>query len=329
MAYILNKVGQSFNVPVHIYEADTEEDMNSINLQSVPMGSKCHIINDDKWYMLNSDGKWKAMPKQVQPDWNQNDDTAADYIKNRTHYSKIARGKIVEEQSVTINYPATDDRYVYLYAKQNIVEGNTYTVILNGVSYECVAWKEPESAALVLGNGSFIYNEGLGEDVPFACLIFENELGYFYAHLYAADGDYTISVEGYIEEVHTLDEKYLPKSVPLQKDMYMRGLRMVFDLNNSHIMIADVVGYDEITSDISLTTWREFSNSLENSLVYYSQAFYFYVYTKDYDEDGLPMSLSLVGYRFEKVNNVPTVVDVNLNIVYNKEEKTVTCSRLE
>ena len=64
MAYILSKVGQSFNVPVHIYEADTEEDMNSINLQSVPMGSKCHIINDDKWYMLNSDGKWKVVPKK-------------------------------------------------------------------------------------------------------------------------------------------------------------------------------------------------------------------------------------------------------------------------
>ena len=49
MANILRKVGQSFNIPVHIYEADTEEDMNSINLQSVPMGSKCHIINDDKY----------------------------------------------------------------------------------------------------------------------------------------------------------------------------------------------------------------------------------------------------------------------------------------
>ena len=83
MAYILSKIGQSFNVPIHIYEADTEEDMNSINLQSVPMGSKCHIINDDKWYMLNSERKWKAMPKQVQPDWNQNDATQPDYIKNK------------------------------------------------------------------------------------------------------------------------------------------------------------------------------------------------------------------------------------------------------
>ena len=62
MAYILSKVGQSFNIPIHIYEADTEEDMNTINIQDVPMGSKCHIINDDKWYMLNSERKWKVMP---------------------------------------------------------------------------------------------------------------------------------------------------------------------------------------------------------------------------------------------------------------------------
>ena len=74
MANILHKVGQSFNVPVHTYEADTEEDMNTIDLQGVPMGSKCYIINTSKWYMLNSKGEWKIMPSggdtgaQCQPD---------------------------------------------------------------------------------------------------------------------------------------------------------------------------------------------------------------------------------------------------------------------
>lgn len=63
MENILIKVGQSFNVPVHTYEADTEEDMNTIDLQGVPMGSKCYIINDGEWYMLNSEGKWKAMSR--------------------------------------------------------------------------------------------------------------------------------------------------------------------------------------------------------------------------------------------------------------------------
>lgn len=269
------------------------------------------------------------IPEQVQSDWNQNDNTQPDYVKNRTHYSKIARGTIVEEQSVTINYNETDERYVELDAKQNIVEGNTYTVILNGVSYECVAWKEPGSAALVLGNGSFNYNEGLGEDVPFACLFSEDEFGYLYAELYAADGDYTISVEGDIEKVRTLDEKYLPKSVPLQKDMCTRGLQMVFNLENSGIMISDFVGNDEITSNISLTTWREFANTLKKSLVYYTDAFYFSVYETGLDEEDLPISFSLVGYDFESVNNVPTVKYANLNIVYNKKEKTVTCRKIK
>ena len=86
MANILIKVGQSFNVPVHTYKADTKEDMNTIDLQGVPIGSKCYVINDGKWYMLNSDGKWKAMSLSsggVQSDWNQNDDTQPDYIKNK------------------------------------------------------------------------------------------------------------------------------------------------------------------------------------------------------------------------------------------------------
>ena len=86
MANTLIKVGQSFNVPVHTYEADTEEDMNTIDLQGVPMGSKCYIINNGKWYMLNSERKWKAMSLSgggVQSDWNQNDDTQPDYIKNK------------------------------------------------------------------------------------------------------------------------------------------------------------------------------------------------------------------------------------------------------
>ena len=77
MANILRKVGQSFNVPVHIYEADTEEDMNTIDIQGVPMGSKCHIINNDTWSTLNSERKWKAMPKQVKPEWNETHDNAA------------------------------------------------------------------------------------------------------------------------------------------------------------------------------------------------------------------------------------------------------------
>ena len=62
MASKLIKIGKSYNIPICTYNVDTEEDMNTIDLQGVPMGSKCYIINDGKWYMLNSKGEWKIMP---------------------------------------------------------------------------------------------------------------------------------------------------------------------------------------------------------------------------------------------------------------------------
>ena len=86
MASKLIKIGKSDNIPICTYNVDTEEDMNTIDLQGVPIGSKCHIINNGKWYMLNSERKWRAMSISsggVQSDWNQNDDTQPDYIKNK------------------------------------------------------------------------------------------------------------------------------------------------------------------------------------------------------------------------------------------------------
>ena len=86
MASELIKIGKSDNIPICTYNVDTEEDMNTIDLQGVPMGSKCYIINDGKWYMLNSERKWKAVSRSgggIQSDWNQNDATQPDYIKNK------------------------------------------------------------------------------------------------------------------------------------------------------------------------------------------------------------------------------------------------------
>ena len=86
MASKLIKIGKSYNIPICTYNVDTEEDMNTIDLQGVPVGSKCYIINDGKWYMLNSERKWKAVSRSgggIQSDWNQNDATQPDYIKNK------------------------------------------------------------------------------------------------------------------------------------------------------------------------------------------------------------------------------------------------------
>ena len=208
MAYILRKVGQSFNVPIHIYEADTEEDMNSIYIQDVPMGSKCHIINNDKWYMLNSKGEWKIMPKQVQPDWNQNDSTAADYVKNRPFYTgDPVETVLVEESTVSFenwsgihgaDFPSTFEATV----------GETYKVYWDGSAYECTC--EYFDGHKLIGNLSI---RGAGSDTgePFAMMVENGQR----IEIYTADtsASHTFSISGTVVPVVKIDKKYLPDEI--------------------------------------------------------------------------------------------------------------------
>lgn len=62
MSYILKKVGRTPNIPFKTFECDNVEDMANIDLQGVPMGSRCYVINDGTTYALNSTGEWKKVP---------------------------------------------------------------------------------------------------------------------------------------------------------------------------------------------------------------------------------------------------------------------------
>ena len=82
--------------------------------------------------------EWEAvdMAEQVHPDWNQNDSTAADYVKNRTHY----------EESTYIDYVLNTSATEIVGLSMPEV-GETITVKINGVeSAETV--KEAESGIL-------------------------------------------------------------------------------------------------------------------------------------------------------------------------------------
>ena len=205
MAYILIKVGQSFNVPVHTYEADTEEDMNSIDIQGVPIGSKCHIINDGKWYMLNSDGKWKAMPKQVQPDWNQNDDTAADYIKNRPFYTGDPVETVLVEES-TVSFTDIGGLYTgVIESTFSPTVGNAYKISWDGTDYESTCVKVGRDACI--GNLSI---DGSGPDTgePFLMQVTNQEIDVATLN---QDSYHTISISGFVPGVVVkIDKKYLP-----------------------------------------------------------------------------------------------------------------------
>lgn len=59
MAHILSKIGNRTNVPFRTYQCDEKEDLKDIDVSSAPMGSRCYVINDSVWYILNSKKEWK------------------------------------------------------------------------------------------------------------------------------------------------------------------------------------------------------------------------------------------------------------------------------
>lgn len=65
MAYILEKINNITNVPVHYYRVDTIQQMNMLDISNIVMGSECFVINENKNYVLNSSKQWK----QGTPSW--------------------------------------------------------------------------------------------------------------------------------------------------------------------------------------------------------------------------------------------------------------------
>ena len=138
--------------------------------------------------------EWEAvdMTEQVQPDWNQNDSTSADYVKNRTHYEESTYVDYV------LNMEGTD--IVGLSAPE---VGETMTVKINGVeSAETV--KEAESSilgtsykyignididSLVNGGTGWCFLVGQGEGTGFA------------------NPDSTIALENIV--VHKINDKFI------------------------------------------------------------------------------------------------------------------------
>ena len=128
----------------------------------------------------------------VQSDWNQNDDTQPDYVKNRTHY----------EDSTYVDY-------VLNMRPTNITEfsiaevGETTTVKINGVeSAETV--KEAESSSI---GGSYKYIGNIDFDS-----LFTGGTGWFVGEIQGqviglANPDTTITVETIV--VHKINDKFI------------------------------------------------------------------------------------------------------------------------
>lgn len=203
--------------------------------------------------------------EQVQSDYEQNDSSAMDFIKNRPFYGTagetIFDGDVTttNEESNSSNY-ASHEHSVGLYG--DIIEGDKVTIVYNGVYYSCVA-KANVGEGIYLGNISIFgvhmlndlatsfgqtVEELLAEDPSFE--IYMNDTGEpFYLTITTDYTLFTTKEPGTYHftinkgEFKQLDEKYIPDTIARVSDIPTGG--------------ADI----DLTNIPNLYTWKRYSSS--------------------------------------------------------------------
>ena len=139
----------------------------------------------------------------VQPDWNQNDETAQDYVKNRPFYmGDPVEAVLVEESTVSF----VDDGGLYMTEFPSTFEatvGETYKVSWDGTIYECTCVKEG-----IIGNLS-IFGETSDTGEPFIIITRGGDVN----RIFTADtsASHTFSISGTVTEIVKIPAKFIDK----------------------------------------------------------------------------------------------------------------------
>ena len=158
--------------------------------------------------VLSEDGKTLSVSGGgggVQPDWNQNDETATDYIKNRPFYTGDPVETVFVEES-TVSFSESGGMYsAQIQSNFEATVGQTYKVTWDGAVYECVCIDY--SGATVIGNLSIM---GAGSDTgePFLMRVDNGKA----IQIFTADtsASHTFSISVSIAEVIQIPDKYIP-----------------------------------------------------------------------------------------------------------------------
>lgn len=141
----------------------------------------------------------------VHPDWNQNDSTAADYVKNRPFYTGNPVETVLVEESTVSFYGGPVGFQGTVQSTFSPILGETYKVSWDGTTYEstCVNFEDSP----VIGNLSII---GMGSDTgePFLVIPKKTTIA---VHTADTSAFHTLSISQCVAgEVVKIDEKFIP-----------------------------------------------------------------------------------------------------------------------
>lgn len=147
----------------------------------------------------------------VQPDWNQDDDMADDYIKNRPFYDRKASARLLNG-----TFKFTSDNNLYIAKptfEYDFIIGETYTVKFDGRTFKCNAIKINDYW-YALGNLSLI-NMGENTNEPF---VIEKQSSGYSIKTNNPKSNISVEVTGNAMVATKIPEKYLPDNISVQSD---------------------------------------------------------------------------------------------------------------
>lgn len=155
-----------------------------------------------------------SVAEQVQADWTQNDETAADFVKNRPCYTEWKAGTYFD---VTLDKETATQGGVFFYRiddneinwhmldktdNQLFVRGRKYNIVFDGVTYTSIAGND------MIGNGHLYYDELEDNGMPFVL-----SAGNGVTLACKTAGEHSIKVTGEVPTYHKLDKRYYNRPI--------------------------------------------------------------------------------------------------------------------
>ena len=142
----------------------------------------------------------------VQPDWNQNDETQPDYVKNRPFYTGDPVETVLVEES-TVSF--ADDGGIYLAEFESTfvpTVGEIYKVSWDGTVYECTCVEF--HGKTVIGNLS-IYGDVSDTGEPFILGAYDD--GFINISTADTSASHTFSISGIVEQIVKIPARFIDK----------------------------------------------------------------------------------------------------------------------
>lgn len=180
-----------------ICKSTDEKPVGKFNGITIPNGSVIKEIDTGKTFMYD-EGTESYMdvtsePEFATPDWDENDETAPGYIKNRPFYDTFELVEVCPEQTVEASG-------VMLQYNEYPGSVNAYIVYFDGVEYQPKSWYEP-----------------VNEEIRIFHLGYDDDLFYIVGDRWTlymnTPGTHTIAIYKKKRITGTIPNKYLPSDV--------------------------------------------------------------------------------------------------------------------